>query len=916
MAASLENYFRNLNIFDSDINTPGERRDHEHRSNQIATRIFFLILLIILIIVVLFFLLYSQTITITVHNPSKEQFENLPYNVYCPCSHISMFYEEFVTIEARFHQVCSSDFVSNRWIRTIFTGSNATYFYGLDFRTYGSASFQALASFCRLSKDNVLQNIVSFNKMSFISPEILSQTEFQSQIDASIEQFQLFASNEFQTQLNFVQDMITLSKLQSGLQTNYLFAYSAFDNNQFIVYRSSLSYRSRSTNSCVCTTDMNCKISSKIYNIFGEARQITNVNNVGSLMDINGFILSYLLVNSILFSTLECFYNQICLNKLISYFPVNDKFIAMTISNKSRFNINSTIKMIVNQLMIEEWITNISYDKYYTKCQPNLCTYTIKKKFTFMFILTKLISLLGGLILIIGFIVRYSVRIIRRLPRIEPITLSQRLKNIFEKIWLNLNIFKHNGSNEHQHKYQRIATRLYLFILLIILFLFTLYILLIDEVHHINISKPIESEYKQLEEKYSDNIICPCSSIKMNYSTFITIQPYYHQLCSSDLITPEWINYNVVGIQGLTYLNIDYRSNAQSHFQLLAMFCQQAKQIVNSSIETFLQTQFVSSKIDSRNLFESKMKLFISNWKSTILKRFLRIIKTFQIIIQGNLLMNIGLNVDTTSTNSSYRETKIQIPIGQFRLLTSLCELSQETINDNLIQLLTSNYINQKLLSEQLFDQLSQTTMNQFQLITPDLFLNIFNLIREMTGTNMIMSTWSTNWIFFTERIINPQWAAHTIPIIYQECNCGLSWKCTQSYRSMMIGCYPLETLLKTNLQCFYNQDCIDSTKTFQQLNISSLKLSQFHINTTIESILNNLMIEEYVINKSYENYFNQCSPSSCLYTYMEDYQLTQGILSIIGLYSGLEILTRCLSILLVKLYLRYTNTITPETTE
>ncbi|CAF1395695.1 unnamed protein product, partial [Adineta steineri] len=142
---------------------------------------------------------------------------------------------------------------------------------------------------------------------------------------------------------------------------------------------------------------------------------------------------------------------------------------------------------------------------------------------------------------------------------------------------------------------------------------------------------------------------------------------------------------------------------------------------------------------------------------------------------------------------------------------------------------------------------------------------------------------------------------ASNVPIVYSKCNCGSSWTCTQSSQGMMTGCYPLESLLQTTLRCFYNQSCIDSTQKFTQLNISSLKISQYRMSTTIQSILNNLMVAEYIINKSYENYFNQCALSSCSYNYMKNYQVTEGIINIISLYSGLMMLiVRSLIILLV----------------
>lgn len=123
--------------------------------------------------------------------------------------------------------------------------------------------------------------------------------------------------------------------------------------------------------------------------------------------------------------------------------------------------------------------------------------------------------------------------------------------------------------------------------------------------------------------------------------------------------------------------------------------------------------------------------------------------------------------------------------------------------------------------------------------------------------TNMFM----TNWEFQSEILLTIFIIFYTKPLDYNGCSCGLSSKCVQPSQGMMAGCYPLEALLQTTFQCFYNQTCIDSTNTFQALNISSDVSSEFSINSTVESILDKLMVEDYFVNISYENYFSQCKP-------------------------------------------------------
>jgi hypothetical protein len=66
---------------------------------------------------------------------------------------------------------------------------------------------------------------------------------------------------------------------------------------------------------------------------------------------------------------------------------------------------NSTIKEVVDQLMVEQWNQSIMYDRYYNSCQPVECIYTHQTKNNPIYIVTTLIGLLGGLITFLKIIV-------------------------------------------------------------------------------------------------------------------------------------------------------------------------------------------------------------------------------------------------------------------------------------------------------------------------------------------------------------------------------------------------------------------------------------------------------------------------------------------------------------------------------
>ncbi|CAF4247845.1 unnamed protein product, partial [Rotaria sordida] len=221
---ALKNYFVNLNIYElsTDSTATDEEKEHERRSNIISTRIFVIVFIIVLVGLAIIMKTRSRNTLIIVENPSEDQFTNLPSDTHCSCSRISLTYGEFISIQTRYHQICSSDFISDRWIKTINFGLNTTYFSAYDFRTEGSAIFQSLESFCRLSKDYAIQSIDSFNKDLFITPEALKESVFQSQTNVTIHQFQLSSSIEFTAQLELIQKLIAGNRFLSALQTDYM----------------------------------------------------------------------------------------------------------------------------------------------------------------------------------------------------------------------------------------------------------------------------------------------------------------------------------------------------------------------------------------------------------------------------------------------------------------------------------------------------------------------------------------------------------------------------------------------------------------------------------------------------------------------------------------------------------------------
>jgi hypothetical protein len=121
----------------------------------------------------------------------------------------------------------------------------------------------------------------------------------------------------------------------------------------------------------------------------------------------------------------------------------------------------------------------------------------------------------------------------------------------------------------------------------------------------------------------------------------------------------------------------------------------------------------------------------------------------------------------------------------------------------------------------------------------------------------------------------------------------------------LLVGCYPLESLLKSTLQCLYNASCFSQLPTvkrsFTPLNDS--KTSRYEKNSTVELILNQLMVEQWFNSVTYENYYNQCAPPLCSYSYTQRRSALHILTLLLGLQGGLLIIMNIVARILVAIW-------------
>ena len=143
------------------------------------------------LVLILFTSLKTDTTTIIITNPSSTDYKSLQNQdrdeLKCPCSSMTISYHRFLSLSPRLHQVCSSDFVRDPWISI--TMSVIFQLVSIDWRNQGGPQFQLLSDLCHLANKTIEDAIRRFFAQSFISSNVLSEDDFETQFNATLDQF-------------------------------------------------------------------------------------------------------------------------------------------------------------------------------------------------------------------------------------------------------------------------------------------------------------------------------------------------------------------------------------------------------------------------------------------------------------------------------------------------------------------------------------------------------------------------------------------------------------------------------------------------------------------------------------------------------------------------------------------------------
>ena len=412
-------------------------------------------------------------------------------------------------------------------------------------------------------------------------------------------------------------------------------------------------------------------------------------------------------------------------------------------------------------------------------------------------------------------------------------TVVSRLKNV------NLFASPITTTNEYELRNERISTRIFVLILTISILIIFIYAAQVQIVQTIKVEHPSYDRFQSLSHDYSQTLRCPCDNVAISHKTFIIVKPEFHQLCSSEFITQQWIDN--LHLAADIYISDDFSYTGSLFFVTLASFCGLANKIVMNALETFNSTKFITGQALRENLFNEQINTIINTFQSTTELTFYQSFDLIRFSTQTNALLS-GL----------FSNMVLAIDVETFLITVVPRYYDNNTCNCD---------------------------------ITPTCIDPLTLLDRRINETN------SSSYF--------------VIPGLFK-------------------GCYLVEAVRQSALECLYQIGCLSSIAEFLQvpillsnpvlpLNLSIL--SRFNISSTVDQLLTKAMTEVWQENISHTQYFQQCEVSSCTYSFMSRFNILYIVTTLIALVGGLTKILRLLVPRMVR-FIRYRLMPPPRVTD
>ena len=175
------------------------------------------------------------------------------------------------------------------------------------------------------------------------------------------------------------------------------------------------------------------------------------------------------------------------------------------------------------------------------------------------------------------------------------------------------------------------------------------------------VSNPSLSAYQELQILHSSTLECACSNSTMPYESFVSLSSTFHQICSSDLASEEWVKMLVDAYAGS--MGYVWEDKSKKYFEIIASFCKLANETANYNINNFLRQTFATTHVLIERDFNMQLNTTTNQFFESVVTSFSLFVDTTRLLIQvdqpltaledSSVTLNTNFNISNDTSQSS-----------------------------------------------------------------------------------------------------------------------------------------------------------------------------------------------------------------------------------------------------------------------
>ena len=272
---------------------------------------------------------------------------------------------------------------------------------------------------------------------------------------------------------------------------------------------------------------------------------------------------------------------------------------------------------------------------------------------------------------------------------------------------------------------------------------------------------------------------------------------------------------------------------------------------------------------------------------------------------------------------------------GHFCLLAAFCSIAKRAVNGALDDFYADTLLSSHVLPPRSLAIRSDTQSEFVRTSTTNAVVQLIDIVRGSVHNNQLQTLFQTPKTLSIAVNVDGSVATvvdtrHLRYKLVPLCSCGSNQRCTEPAGflnnmvidffgtnvitggqalpglSFVTGCYVIEALFQSTLDCFFDETCLQeflafySPASMKNVHVLNTSATTFDFNTTVETMVRSIFVERWSTVSSFPDYFAKCAPIWCTYIFTQRANVLFVLTTFLGLYGGLTVvLRRCIPLVI-----------------